>query len=627
MKRIYALILSLCALSLAAQDFPRYGYAPENCAEELRKWQGLSENGYVCGAICLDPAADPAVVRLKGQKVKGVRCYLSHDYAQSRQKRSFVFSAKGSPDNAVQTICDFTAGWNDILFEEPVEIGDEPIYVGLQVYETLAAGHPLGAYDPVSVDGGCWINLKKEGWKNYTDRGTLMIYAILDDEAAPLLQRCVLAQTAHAPLVVEPAKYFAGEVSLHNCSPTTIHSLTLAMQGQGDEEPVTREVTLDNPLGPYEGCVVSMPVRTGAEVGTNQWLRLTVTEVDGAEAQPVRPGTTWHYVTHDAFTRVPLVEEFTSQRCVNCPFMIYYLDKAIEEHTLSDIIYVTHHSGYQDDVFTKPVDGQLLFLFGEGGSYNPAVMYDRLVPVGQEAPVISAKVAEVEPYAEALKQAALRPAMASVEISVGKEGGTVSCHVEGRINSEMAASGVPLYLSVYLIEDSLSADKYPQMGLDDDGAPADLRERFRHNGVIRHNFCTVATGDRLVLGEDNTYSMDYAPANIGSDWVWSNCQVVAFVHKYDTSNLRQNEVLNAGSSRFSAETGIHAATGSATETVRFYTDGHGQLHSSLPVENVRVFTAGGRALRADTSLEKGVYVVTARSSSTGQIVSQKVVVR
>ncbi|MGN1259537.1 MAG: hypothetical protein ACI4UC_00355, partial [Alloprevotella sp.] len=64
-----------------------------------------------------------------------------------------------------------------------------------------------------------------------------------------------------------------------------------------------------------------------------------------------------------------------------------------------------------------------------------------------------------------------------------------------------------------------------------------------------------------------------------------------------------------------------------TETVRFYTDGHGQLHSSLPVENVRVFTAGGRALRADTSLEKGVYVVTARSSSTGQIVSQKVVVR
>lgn len=620
---ILTLLLSGILTATAQLTTPRYGFAPEQCDSTLRKWQGVGENGFIAGAICLDPITDPAVARLRGHKIVGVRCYLNHAYEQSRQKRSLIFhSSVDLNETQTQKICDFTEGWNNIYFDQPVTIGDDAIYVGLQVYETIAMSHPLGAYDPVSVEGGCWINLKKEGWKSYTDRGTLMIYALLDDEAAPLLDNAVLAQTANAPLIIEPSKDFDGEVSFHNCGTTPISSLTLEMLGEGDTAPTVQNITFDTPLQAYEGRVLPLQVHVGSKVGTNQWLELTVTEVNGSEAQAVRPGLTWHYVTNDAFTRTPLVEEFTSQRCVNCPFMAYFLDIAIEEHTLSDIAYVAHHAGYLNDAFTQPVDEALCFLFGPGSSsYNPAVMYDRIVPVGQEVPVVSAKVAEVEPYADALRQAALRPAMASVNITA--EGGTdgISCHVSGRVNSEMASSGIPLYLSVYLVEDSITTDQYPQLGLEEDpDAPADLQERFRHNGVIRYNYCTVSTGDQLALNADNTYSVDFPAAEVAATWNLSNCRIVAFVHQFSKDMIRVNQVLNAANLSIAKTTGINAATTTGTMP-RAFVGTDRRISISDPLTKFSVYNMEGRRQNPAQALTPGVYLV--RMGHT----TQKVIVR
>lgn len=618
------LALFFCGIlaATAQTSSPRYGFAPEQCDSTLRKWQGVGENGFIAGAICLDPITDPAVARLRGHRITGVRCYLKHAYEQSRQKRSLIFhTSVDLNETPTQKICDFAEGWNNIYFDQPVTIGDDAIYIGLQVYETIALGFPLGAYDPVSVEGGCWINLKKEGWKSYTDRGTLMIYALLDDEAAPLLENSVFAQTANAPLVVEPSKDFAGEVSFHNCSSTPVSSLTLQMLGEGDTEPTFQDITFDTPLSAYEGRVLPLPVHVGSKTGTNQWLELTVTEVNGSEAQAVRPGVTWHYVTHDAFVRTPLVEEFTSQLCVNCPFMAYYLDKAIEQHTLSDVAYVAHHAGFQKDAFTKPVDEALCFLFGPGSSsYNPAVMFDRIVPVGQEVPVISAKVAEVEPYADALKQAALRPAMASVDITADGDATGISCRVSGRINAEMANSGIPLYLSVYLAEDSITTDKYPQYGMDGEGAPADLQDRFRHNGVIRHNFCTVPTGDLLSLDADNSYSVDFPAASVAADWNLRNCRIVAFVHQFNTSLMRVNEVLNAANLPIAKTTGIDAAT-TTGHLPQAFVGNDRRIRTSDPAVAFTVYNLEGRQQNPAQALTPGVYLV--RMNHT----TQKVIVR
>ena len=625
MKKFLLSLFAIISWAANAQTPVHYGYAPDQVVPEEIQAQGTGENAYVGGMICLDPA-DPVVQRLKGHQVKGVRCYLRAEYIGKRQKRTYIQHVSGTPDaTATKTYCDFAEGWNEIMFDEPITIGDEKLFVGLQVYELRGTPYPLVCYAGVSVPGGSWINLKNEGWKEYSDRGTLFIQAILDDDAASKLENTVYAKVASAPLTVAPAQTFDAKVYIHNHSAQPIESIELETIGQGDAEAHTQTVNFDTPLPAYGGSIINLPVRAGCESGASQWIELTVKSVNGASTQEAAAGRTLHYITEDAFLRIPLIEEFTSQRCSNCPFMIYYLDKAMEEYA-GPVLYVTHHTGFSDDAFTMPMDADLLYLFGSDYTYNPAVMYDRCVPKGEIAPIVGASEASTAPYTAAIVAASERPAMAEVLVDVDKSDTQISCRVHGRISSEMAASGEPLYLSVYLVENGISVDKYPQLGLDSDGAPEDLLERFKHNGVKRHVFNTVSTGDPLTLQADNTFSVDFAAADFNKMWNWDNCQVIAFVHMMNKDDMTKNEVLNAGSNKLNhLITGIQAVNNGPSTDVRFSTNAGGTLQANVPVRSMQIHQLDGRNVSTDMPLNSGIYVVnyTLHNGETG---ARKVIV-
>ena len=626
MKKILLSLFALFALGTAAQTTSHYGFAPDTLVPEDIQALGTGENAYVAGMICLDPVNDPVVQRLKGQKITGVRCYLRAAYAQKRQKRTCVMHTTGSPDaTPVKTYCDFDEGWNEILFDEPVTIGEEKVYVGLQVYETRGTAYPLVSFAKANVPGGSWINLKSEGWKEYTDRGTLYVQAMLDAPAS-VFDRSVYVQATDFPLTIAPAGLFDAKVYFLNHSDKAVSSLELSTLGQGDSEPHVQTVTFAQPLAPHAACVLDLKLRSGAETGASQWLSLRATNIDGQQPQDVREGRSQLYITHDAFQRVPLVEEFTSQLCTNCPFMIYYLDQAMEEFD-GPVLYVTHHTGYQKDAFTLPMDEDLLYLFGSDYTYNPAVMYDRRVAKGEVAPVLGANEASTAPYYTAISEAALRPAMARVDVEVDKtDDGQINCRVSGRINAEMAAAGHDLYLSAYLVEDGISLDKYFQKGLDAEGAPADIMERFKHNGVKRHVFNTTTTGDLLQLDADNCFEAEYQPFQIDKSWVWENCRVIAFVHKMDKEDMTQNEVLNAGSNRLgSTASAITRPLQDATADVRFYVDAKQTLRANYPLASLEVYSLDGSKQRV-SGLLSGVYVVR-YTLSDGTQGTQKVLVK
>lgn len=610
MKKIILSLLALISWGASAQTPVHYGFAPDQVVSEEVKAQGSGENASVGGLICLDPTADPVVARLKGHQVKGVRCYLRAEYIGKRQKRTYIQHMSGTPDaEATKTYCDFAEGWNEIMFDEPVTIGDEKLFVGLQVYELLGTPYPLITLAGVTVPGSSWIKLKDEGWKEYSDRGTLFIQAILDDEAAEKLENTVYAQVASAALTIAPSRMFEAKVYFHNRSAQPVESLELVTQGQGDADTHTQTVTFDTPLPAYGGRIIDLPVRAGSETGASQWLNLTVKSVNGVPTQASAAGTSHHYITQDAFLRIPLVEEFTSQRCTNCPFMIYYLDKAMEEFS-GPVLYVTHHTGFSDDAFTLPMDEDLLYLFGSDYTYNPAVMYDRIVQKGETAPVNGANEASTAPYTAALQAAAARPAMAEVLVDVEKSDTQVGCRVHGRVNAEMAASGEPLYLSVYLVENGISADQYPQLGLDSEGAPEDLLERFKHNGVKRHVFNTVTTGDPLTLQADNSFDIEFEAADWNAAWNWDNCQVIAFVHMMSKDDMTKNEVLNAGSNKLNhLITGIEAVSENLSADVRFRVGMGGKLQANVPLRSLQIHQLDGRTLRPDMSLGSGIYIV------------------
>ena len=626
MKKILLSLFSLFVLGAGAQTTSHYGFAPDSFMPEDIQALGTGENAYVAGMICLDPTNDPVVQRLKGQKVTGVRCYLRAAYAQKRQKRTCGMYTTGTPDaTPVKTYCDFEEGWNEILFDEPVTIGEEKVYVGLQVYETRGTAYPLVAFAKANVPGGSWINLKSEGWKEYSDRGTLFVQAMLDAPTS-VFDRSVYAQATEFPLTIAPASFFDAKVYFHNHSDKAVSSVELSTLGQGDDEPHVQTVTFAEPLAPHAACVLDLKLRSGAAPGASQWLSLSVASIDGEQPQATAEGRSVLYITHDAFQRVPLVEEFTSQLCTNCPFMIYYLDQAMEEFD-GPVLYVTHHTGYQKDGFTLPLDEDLLNLFGSDYTYNPAVMYDRRVAKGEVAPVLGANEASTAPYYAAISEAALRPAMARVDVEVDKNAdGQINCRVSGRINAEMASAGHNLYLSAYLVEDGLPLDKYFQKGLDAEGAPADIMERFKHNGIKRHVFNTVTTGDLIQLDEENTFEAVYEPIQANKDWVWENCRVIAFVHKMDKEDMTQNEVLNAGSNRLgSTASAITRPLQDAAADVRFYVDAKKTLRANYPLASREVYSLDGSKQRV-SGLLSGAYVVR-YTLSDGTQGTQKVLVK
>lgn len=516
-----------------------YSYAPGSVAAEQLSALGGNKSQFVQGLVLFDCAADPALARLRGHHIKGVRCYVRAEYKQARQKRSCILAAQGSPSNIVRTTyADFTEGWNDVLFEEPLEIGEDKLYLGFQVYETLGTPYPLVAYAAATVPHSCLVNQGKKSWEEYTDRGTLLIGALLEDEDAAAFQRTAYAQNTTHPQTVAPDADFQGELYIHNFSATPIQHLRIAMQGAGATQPTYRDIQLPEPLEAYGSTIISALLHSGTTEGTSVDWTATVDAIDGTPAQHGRPGTTQLYVTFDNFIRTPLVEEFTSQRCVNCPQMVYFLEKAIQQHD-GEVIYVAHHSGFAKDVFTSAADEAVKYVFGGYESeYNPAIMYNRAVFEGESTIVQGIRGMSPEPYLQALATAADMPAMAEVKISATE----AEVKVAGRVARDLVGS--PLYISCYLVEDGMTTAQYPQLGMDDADAPADLKDVFRHNGVILHHFTADALGDLLDVNPDGTYALTYPMAQ-KDGFGGTGRRIVALVHKVNKSNLRENYVLNA----------------------------------------------------------------------------------
>lgn len=587
MKRLLTFLLCLAAMvGVHAEGTVYYGYCPQTLDTQYLSAVGTGENGLLQVSICLDPAADPAMKRLEGQKILGVRLFMRAAYTTSqRASDRFVFSTVGSPDaEMTKTSCKFQEGWNDVMFQSPLVIGSEPIYLGASVYETFGTPYPFGVYNSAEVTGTYLCNVKKEGWMERKG-SVLLLEAILDASESQLsAPDGLLSATAHvsfkgSELTVQPSQSAKGLLYVHNQSAQPISTVSFTTT---DGAGVASNHIIDlsgAPLQAFDARVVPFQVTSPSLNGTEQPLTFSVKEVKNTEGKSLDAAgrglsfTTTFYVMDDAFTRVPLVEEFTSQYCINCPFMIYYLDRAMEawREAGNPVLYVTHHSGFQNDMFTQPVDQALTYLFGPGETtYNPAVMYDRRIFAGNNSPVVSAKVAETTPYTESIAAVSQVPAMAEVNVRRSDDGTTLT--VEGRINRNFAAEGIPVYLTCYLIEDGIPTKPYFQMGLTDfEDAPDDLEETFRHNGVVRHVFTKEALGDAITIERDGEvcfYSMTFpwpeklSPLPILDE---SRTDVVAFVHLVDTDVMASNYVLNAGSMKLTANAdGIGTVTAGTT---------------------------------------------------------------
>lgn len=624
MKRqflILALAAALCAPAAGAASPAFYGFCPDQCDASQLAALGSGKNAFLETAVCLNPASDPLVASLKGKKITGIKCYLRADYKQKNKGFSAIRIYSGSLDNRLESkAVDFTAGWNEFYFDTPVEIGDEPLYVGYQVFETQGEPFPVASFSDSRVQDVCFINPAREGWQDYGSRGALMVQAIIDADDS-LLDGYALAAPMNLPRVVAPGSDFVCDMYVHNQSASPVTSMTYDCRDENLN--VTASYTLDfsEPMPPYGAAKVSATLRAPAEEGPAQPLIVNSSGLNGISGKEGIRSRVELYVSSDVFYRIPVVEEFTGLSCTNCPFMFYYLDLALEKME-SPHIYVAHHAGFNNDRFTQPCDEQLLYLFGEGYTYNPAVMYDRRVMSGTLVPVQGAfSDGSTVGYDNRIAESLEYPALAKVFVDSEISADAASARVYGRIGKAALPYRDQLYLTLYLLEDRISTDHYPQAGLDPlpDGAPDDLLERFCHRGVIRHDFGDGANGMLLNIDEEGNFDVSYALDKMPRIENLANCEIVAFVHRVNTVDLADNYVLNGGAERFNgyAETGVSGVGEVIAESagqLQFYVTADRRIVASDANAAVSVWTLDGRRT-ANASLAPGLYIVRAGASS------------
>lgn len=598
------LVLACCGMQ-AQQPF-YYGYAPLDPVLKDLTGHGSGINNYTEALICLDPATDPLVGRLKGSKLTGVRCFLRSDYAQKSQGFSAIMLYNGSLSaTPIKQPTDFKAGWNEVLFNEPVTIGDDKLYIGMRVFETKGSPYPVAAYQPISIPNSYFINIARKGWNEYHDRGTLLIQAMLDAQPE-LFTGVAYANATGFPLVVAPDTPFDCRLYVHNLSNHPISSVEVESVAGNNGGSQRQTFTFDTPIEAYGGRMVPASFTSGNTEGVAEPITLHVTRVDGKPSSSTLDGTFNLHVSKDVFTRIPLIEEFTGLTCSNCPLMAYYLDKALEEYA-SPYVYVARHAGFSDDVFTTEADKQILYLFG-GATYNPAIMYDRTAFEGNTTPVYGVTQLDAAPYLAAIHYMMSRPAQAKVVVEADDTDGKMACRVSGKVSRSMLSGGEDFYLSTYLIEDSISEERYPQAGLDIKDAPKDLHDRFAHNGVIRHIYSLRPEGDKLSFDDDANFSVSYAGIDLPADWDKNNCQVVAFVHKINKNNLKDNFVLNAGYQRLDNLSSI-GPEALADNKVNISVSPDHRIVASVPVRELSVYNAQGERIDASSRLSPGLYVV------------------
>lgn len=603
---------ALSASSVSAASLGYYGFSPHECGEDDIAAIGSGANAFMEAAIRIDPEADPLVANLKGRNILGVRCYLRADYKQKSKGFSCVKAYTGSlEEEAASKTVNFTAGWNEVYFDEPVTIGDSPVYVGYRVFETQGEPFPIASYRNALMPGVCFINPGRNGWIEESSRGTLLIEAIIDGDGNAMDNHVIVAPFAQ-PLVVAPGSDFECSLYVHNQSAGHIGSIVYSGYDSDGHLTASRTLDLPSPLEPYGSVTLTGILRSPDIEGSAVTLTAKATEIDGKKNTDCMATSIELYVSSDVFRRVPLVEEFTGLRCTNCPFMFYYLDMALEKFA-DPHIYVAHHTGFIDDFFTKPCDKSLEYLFGSGGTYNPAVMYDRRVMQGYAVPVIGAEnQANTEHYETRLDEAMLHPALAKVLVDSDVSADNVSCRIYGKISKAAMDFKENLYVTAYLLEDNIPATgKYMQSGMDDipEDAPADLKERFRHRGVIRHCFNAGDNGDLMTIGDDGSFDISFDAVKPEADWKPENCEVVAFVHKVNEKDLADNYVLNAGAKRFNdfAQNGVERLE--KTGDLSIFVTHSGHIEASDPDAKLSVFSLSGIPCNPSERLNPGVYIV------------------
>lgn len=489
------------------------------------------------------------VSKYEGCKIVGMRFALCSTIGSTNV---FVIpiDAQGNINDPVlqKEVKSTEVGWNTVMFDNPYTISTSTLSGYLVGFEYAQKGtnsqesYPLAASG--SSDGAIYLynNLGKgEGWYGVQGAGDLMVQLIVEREGGFAAYDLSLDG-----LVTLPYAKQGGESQLqlvcHNSGTGSVDKATFGLKLDGEKLgsfAYNKEIAGDQVAIP-----VTFDVPEGYTIGDHK-LEAYVETVQEQEPDPTSDLTddnaeaTFRVYDESMNRQKQLVEQMTSQWCLNCPYGYNVLNKLADKR--NDLVWVSLHSDYSgksDDYKTQEGEylSSLLTAAFPSAAFNRYYYGDTSMnPYGTVAMAIGYPAQYQEQAAEFFNElidysAQSYPSFSSIDIASNYDKATskASVKVSGRTVKDFEQSfGKDAVLTVYLIEDGLTGKQKMPTGM--------TSPKYSHPHVVR-KVVSGPLGDKLVLN-GNTFEMDYSDIDIDSEWNADNMSVVAFVSRPITGGV------------------------------------------------------------------------------------------
>lgn len=498
------------------------------CGGEIAKTGIVSTEGntYVSAAAYLTPEM---LKFYDGAQINGLRGGLASRVNIDELKLWISEDLDGEPlaEGILTTSTDpsIAKGWNNVEFSTPVPIdARKGLYIGMTYHQkgTVAALSITGA----PMEGACWVKLGSEAEWEESSLGLLSIEAISDTEIVIPYDLGLLSATVNTS--TSPSYNFV-EFYAFNNGREPIEGFTLTAKYTGAPDERLYEYHFDG-VQPNEKKYYCFEIPKDYNI-FDYPLSLSLKSIDGDFEDVNESNNTINAVA--LFVKKVLIEEFTTERCSNCPRAAGNLHTVLENPEFKDkIVAVCHHAGYFTDQFTQPCDLDFEDFFGIG--FAPAMMYDRapLFMKGGKSSVAPASdnstIIDIEKYSRICLQ---EPAHVSISLSasVDEDLNILTINVEGeRRGLEIATPRLTLYITE---DDVFSATQTSSLG------------EFYHQHLIRAYNSTY--GD-IISWDGNRFSAEYT-YDLDQKWDIKKMNAVALVSGYDELDPTKCQVDNVES--------------------------------------------------------------------------------
>jgi len=583
MKKIIFLILSLfilCSTTSAQVSGLSIGYCNGEVNTKGTEGFGSQEKDiHVSGAIYVPASRMNLYAGNRIEKIRaGLASKLNVDELTVWVRRDLNGENLASETINASTEQQIQKGWNDITLTQPFNItsSDEGLYIGYTFHQKSFT-YALSILN-TPTPNALFVKYGSEEWQDKSSEGTLCIEAMVYGDQLPRCNLVLNSIDADPVYVINKGKMNIS-ASITNNATETISSFDAECTVSGYADVLT--ATIKEPIAYGETKTVDFIIEpTMIQTIPDELLTLTVNITNLNEGEDENPAdnvlqTTFEVVKND-YTRNVFVEEFTTEKCPNCPRVATYLHDALEKEEFAERVFsIEHHNGYFTDWLTIPCDGEYLWFYNAGGStYAPALMYDRYNFDGSTPVSNPSNQSELEGR---LRNRLAKPAFVCLNI----EANYISENeLEVKINGERSKEDFtenPARITVFLVEDDIPARSQSGAGA----------------GFIHHNVgraVNTTWGEVIEWnGDEYEYSCKFT---IRGDYERDALKVIAFVSDYNDSDATKCEIANSNC--------LNAADFGTL-------DGIAELEAQPAKSASTIYTLDGR--KVSGKLQSGIYIV------------------